>query len=715
MFQPPEPRGFCVAQGRRLDLLTTLRLLALLLFIPGVSRAQGPEPEDTLEFDREALFSVFREVRAGVMFGPQWRAVDARFSVKPGTDSCGVYDGGSSTTSSFSFFFDVVPEGLPDFWFPFRLSRSDRAMTLHSTERIQPARSPSGELIDVVTENQLEIRGDAFSIAVGAGWIVNDYARLGVAPSLSFQSIDAIRNLESIVRPDEAVFSESGEVTRPFRQGREPAIRSVVPGIDLLASARLEVGPFFALHPELRVGLPLTDVATDVPWRELEIEARVGLSFDLASRALLVDTATAVDSVNTGGKGTALSASIIAYGVDARGERYPNPVIEIEETPWSESVPVIPFVFFDSGAATIPARYALLANTSDASGFHVDSLLSISPIDIHWQMLNVLGRRLRENPETSITLTGSVSGDELMNGGVTLGRQRAEAVGHYLQQVWAIDKGRISTAFTQRSPSASPEDNAEGRGENRRVEIQASDPSLLDPVVIRRIGSVASPPSVRFAPEIVADTAVAEWYISIVQGNRELLRFDGDATMASLRQQKEWSLADLRVTRDLTPIRYRLTVKDVTGQKATAEGSFKVEERARQRQIDTAGRAFEVVEQSLVGFGYNSSSLLADHISQISDLAGGLPGAASVSVVGYTDRVGDAERNLVLSRERAQRVFEQLRLSRLRRGLPELAVQVVDGVGSARELFDNDLPEGRLLSRMVRITVVLPLSSPPRR
>lgn len=704
-----------VDQGRRLDLMTTLRLLALLLVLPTLSPAQTPELDDTVEFDREALFRVFREVRAGVMFGPQWRSIDASFSVKPGTDSCGIYDGGSTTSTSFSFFFDIVPEGLPYLWFPFRLSRVDRAVILHSGERIQPARSPSGELIDVVTENQLELRGEAIAIAVGAGWNLNDDVRLGVAPTLAFQSIDAIRNLERILRPDEAVFSESDGATRPFRQGREPEIRSVLPGLDILASGRIELGPFFALHPEFRFGLPLAGIAADVPWRELEFEGRLGLSFDLASRALLVDTASAIDTAAHTAKRPALMASIVAYGIDGTGERYANPVIEIEETPWLESVPLIPYIFFDSSSSVIPARYALLSDPSNASRFEVDSLLRITPLDIHWHTLNILAKRLRENPNASVTLTGNVSGDELQNGGATLGRQRAEAVGRYLQDVWGVDEGRISTAFTLRSPNASPEDYDEGRAENRRVEIQVSDPSLLAPVVIRRMASVASPPSVRFAPDIIADTAVAEWYISIVQGERELLRFEGDASMASLRQQKEWSLADLRVKRDLTPIRYRLTVRDVTGQTVTAEGSFKVHERVRQRQVDTSGRAFEVVEQSLVGFGYNSSSLLADHLAQISELSGVLPDAATVSVVGYTDRVGDSERNLLLSRARAQHVHEALRLSRLRRGRPALAIQVVEGVGSARELFDNDLPEGRLLSRMVRITVVFPTSLPPKR
>lgn len=715
MNHTPESDPDRLERGRRLSFGRLLRVLpCFLLLAPAPSLTQTHETEDTVAFDRQALFEVFREARAGIMVSPQFREISARFSVKPGTDSCGVYDGGTTNSTTWSFFFDIVPESIPGLWIPFRLSRVDRSVTLQSGERIQPARAPSGELIDVATRNLLEVRADGIKLAIGAGWRVNEVFRIGVAPSVLAQSIDAVRNLETIVRPVEARFPETGGGTRPFRRGQDLSIRTIVPGLDLLASAQITLGPFFAFHPEVRVGFPLSDIVRDVDWRELELEGGIGISFDLASRSFLVDTSRS-GSAGTAGRAPALRASITAYGVNAAGERYDNPVIEIEETPWSESVPLIPYIFFDSASAAIPARYRRLPAGDATERFSIDSLLSITPIDIHWQMLNVLGRRMRQSPGSTLSIVGTVAGDEAGSSALALGRARADAVAAYLHEVWGISSDRISTAATLRSATASPEDTPEGRGENRRVDLHTLDPELLAPVLVSRTASVASPPSVRFAPVIIADTSIAEWYISIVQADRELLRFTGDTTMASLRQQKEWSLADLRVRADLTPIRYRLTVRDVTGQSVIAEGAFRVVERVRTRQVDTAGTAFEVVEQILVGFGYNSPNLLAEHIAQISELSGSLPPVAAVTVSGYTDRVGDAGRNQILSRLRAQNTAEQLRLSRARRALPPLAFPCVDGLGSSRELFDNDLPEGRLLSRMVRITVVVPTAQDSKR
>jgi outer membrane protein OmpA-like peptidoglycan-associated protein len=78
--------------------------------------------------------------------------------------------------------------------------------------------------------------------------------------------------------------------------------------------------------------------------------------------------------------------------------------------------------------------------------------------------------------------------------------------------------------------------------------------------------------------------------------------------------------------------------------------------------------------------------------------------AARVVVTGYSDRLGGPERNLELSRERAERVAAALRDELARRGRTDVVVEAV-GAGVDETRFSNDLPEGRFLSRGV--TVVL--------
>jgi outer membrane protein OmpA-like peptidoglycan-associated protein len=254
-----------------------------------------------------------------------------------------------------------------------------------------------------------------------------------------------------------------------------------------------------------------------------------------------------------------------------------------------------------------------------------------------------------------------------------------------------------------RISQAPPDQILEGNQESRRAEFSFSDPRLAGPVIVRRLAKVATPPAVRFYPEIIADTTVAQWGITVYQGNRELLRFDGSSEPGSLIQRRMWSLTDLRVNRDFTSIGYRLDVRDITGQTAEAKGSFKVTERHRVRPVDST--RLELHEYSLVGFDYNSAELLPRHFAQLEALAKTLTAGSEIRIVGYTDKLGDPDRNRQLSLQRAEVVRDAFTRIKARTKGGAGSTIVVQGLGQQDQVFDNDLPEGRILSRRVRITV----------
>jgi outer membrane protein OmpA-like peptidoglycan-associated protein len=79
------------------------------------------------------------------------------------------------------------------------------------------------------------------------------------------------------------------------------------------------------------------------------------------------------------------------------------------------------------------------------------------------------------------------------------------------------------------------------------------------------------------------------------------------------------------------------------------------------------------------------------------------PGARIV-VTGYTDRQGMEQRNAELSADRARRVAAALREQLEANGVNDVSVQAA-GAGIDTERFQNDLPEGRALSRGVYIQV----------
>jgi OOP family OmpA-OmpF porin len=72
---------------------------------------------------------------------------------------------------------------------------------------------------------------------------------------------------------------------------------------------------------------------------------------------------------------------------------------------------------------------------------------------------------------------------------------------------------------------------------------------------------------------------------------------------------------------------------------------------------------------------------------------------SKVFVYGHTDRMGDDNYNLKLSKQRAQAVAKEF---------TDYDV-TVNGFGEAELMYDNDLPEGRFYCRKVDIVIETPV------
>ncbi len=631
---------------------------------------------------------------------------------RTGSD-CGSF-GGSARRPIGRIFLESPLDSLGRVWLSSSLRYNDLSAVLESGTTAFEARRPDGTSVDVLQQYRFDLGMIGIGAGIGPVWEFLPSYRVGIIPSVTWLVNSRQSRTEHIVEPLGWSFSETGENARPV-EGKI-AINPIQFDLNFTAGARLPLGPRMSLQPELEIGLPLTSIARDLSWNGIGYRLMVGIAFDVVTpvkrpdslpavvAAVPIDTPVVAGIPDVPSRRAHLSASITAMGVDAHGEEYADPVIEIEEAPWTESMPIIPYIFFDSGSVEIPARYTRFSSTEGADRFSIDSVIGIDAIGLHRQQLNIIGQRLRERPNVTATITGTVSSDEPADRGDELGLGRAEAVRSYLATIWGIEKERISTLFAPRATPPSNEETVAGREENRRVELSFSDESVVKPVVIHRVARVATPPAVQFRPDIVADTTVVGWTITVRQGEKELLRFDSESDEGAFDQSKLWSLADLRVNRDYTPIGYHLEVRDITGQTATAHGMFKVTEQVTTLPSES-GRRLSVTEFNLVGFNFNSAEILLRHYSQLPTIVEAIEEESQVQIEGFTDHLGDSERNVALSLERATGVRDALTGLIRRLNVTEPSSIDARGYGDRAEPFDNMLPEGRMLSRMVRVTV----------
>ena len=107
-----------------------------------------------------------------------------------------------------------------------------------------------------------------------------------------------------------------------------------------------------------------------------------------------------------------------------------------------EMLPLLNYVFFEEGSTEIPNRYMALTkaqaatfNEGQLGEFKPNSLTgrSIRQMAAYYNILNILGDRMKKNPRTAILLTGS-SGR-----GLEHGKARAETVKRYLVDIFGID------------------------------------------------------------------------------------------------------------------------------------------------------------------------------------------------------------------------------------------------------------------------------------
>jgi outer membrane protein OmpA-like peptidoglycan-associated protein len=133
-----------------------------------------------------------------------------------------------------------------------------------------------------------------------------------------------------------------------------------------------------------------------------------------------------------------------------------------------------------------------------------------------------------------------------------------------------------------------------------------------------------------------------------------------------------------------------------------AEGSFNYAlARFHANQGDTAVPRTFVFDH--MNFESNTTQLTADSVQTVNNLIAILKAypTAVVSLIGYTDNVGDAESNKKLSLDRADAVRDRLVLS----GIDSNRLTTA-GYGAEKPVASNDTEEGKAKNRRLELVVV---------
>ena len=536
-------------------------------------------------------------------------------------------------------------------------------------------------------------------------WRMGDQFRLHFGLNGAFLLDKKFDQKEEIVSPDFGVFRDTQQKERFVLNGQE--IKNASPFLAAVTAGASMDFPMNSNHtlflvPEFWFNYGLNNVSSDVDWKIHQLTGGIALRY--APREEIIPEPPPpppqdppMPELSAPPSAPVLDATVTAVGVNSNDVESDVSILRVEEFLFNRMHPILNYVFFDENSAELPDRYMRMSET-DRDDFSVRELYDYKTMEVYNHVLNIVGKRMQFYPQARVTLVGCNADTGPEEDNLELSRNRAETVRDYLVNVWDIPQDKITIEARNLPELPSNPKNPDGMEENRRVEILANIPQVFEPMIIRDTLREANPPHIRFKMNIHADIGVKSWKLVTMQQGKQLRVFSGTGEPPA---KIDWNLQTEDeqdfIPRFTEPLNYNLQIVDNDNKKWESElQTLPVD------QVTIEKKMFEMIEDkeidrfSLIMFGFDRAELTEanERIAEFAQKR--IRPNSTVKIKGFSDRVGDPDYNMKLSRRRALATAEVLDID------PKNAA----GYGETELLYDNDLPEGRFYSRTVTIEIV---------
>lgn len=464
-----------------------------------------------------------------------------------------------------------------------------------------------------------------------------------------------------------------------------------------------ELSDYVKLSAEVSYRLPFNNVSTfknpinDVnpgTWKANQLRAGISLTFDIGGREKPVENTVVKESSSINLKMNAINA------VSRDGRRTAMRAIRVEDQQYTELFPFVSYVFFDENTANVAGGYENMSRGNEAGQTFSISTLPSDAVKINSNTLNIVGTRMLQYPNATITITGTFDNKKEKN--KSLSNDRANIAKNFLVNEYGIDESRIRTVAAGLPSRPSSQILADGLAENRRIEVTSDDPRITEPILITGENiRIAMPDVVEFTPLIeTKDAPISSFEMDLFQGGRNIKTIHGDFEPSTI----QWAIAPNDLANRDMPVEYILKVRSEDANiENEIKGSIPVEYLSITKRMQEELADKTVSRYSLTLFDFDKSEVSASDMAIIDKyIVPAIKYNSTVDIYGYTDRTGDANYNMKLSQRRAEAVMQLLQ-SRVSE-----AKYNAHGVGESVEIFDNESPVGRHLSRTVQIYITTP-------
>ena len=609
---------------------------------------------------------------------------------------------GSTTGSGLFLGLSYIKPMTPDLSLHIRAHYGMYKAPFETTER-QDVLLAGGTIGSALIRHTLDAEFAQLSFEPLVGYAVLPGLQLLGGVTAGFLMSRTFDQLETLEEPQSATFTTGSRTRNPY-SGDIPDASPLALGVTIGASYDLPLNASrtMMLSPEVLFTFSPLAVASGVSWNAHQLRAGLGFSFippeveEELSDAELLAFAKTIDPPKKGDASVPFASDIAATGIRDDGTTGDASTIRIEEFASYRVRPILPYVFFDKGSYDIPVRYPALGS-AQVDGFSMQNFYNLNALQTYLHVLNIVGKRMQEDPAANITVTGCADPSDGPKA-EEIARARALRVRDYLEQTWGVNSGRMMVESRLLPQQPSNVEEADGRDENRRVELTSATASILAPVTSADTMRVFTPSGIRFTPSIDPVVPIASWTVFVTQNDRIIKTFGGpDPIPASV----DWRMEEQSrfIPRDARSIEYLLVARDSMDQVIPSEtkpltiNQVTLADKARMGGTDKT-----VDRYSMILFGFDRADLSPANQELATAIKDRISSTSTTRVIGYTDRSGAEDYNLRLSTRRAQAVATAL-------GLPASAGS---GLGETLPLYDNTTPEGRFYSRTVEVIVETP-------
>ena len=561
--------------------------------------------------------------------------------------------------------------------------------------------------------------------------------RVFFGPSIGLLISPSWKSTSTIVSPNNVTFN-SGKNDTTFIDESIPNVNALQFGFGMGIGHHFSITKDMVLVPEISASIPFSQILSGPDWKQTSIILGMSLRWGMGAvkeevirRAEVIDTievnvnerigsmfiegqkksTRSIEAFETHNIITETVERTDTLKVGLPPKQSPKPVMKIhiaqdEESEEvnainvrgqlvTEAFPILPMVYFSEADANLHPRYRQLRVIEGFASDKLEPLVS----EQHKDILNIIGDRMNKNMQANIELRG-FSDPTTENSDCELAGKRVGTVREYLANVWNVDRSRIMIEMDSRK--CSPDNPTmsripQGYEENRRIEIISDQKDILAPVIRSRYVEITeyTPKDLYISSSETIGENIISWKLASQLGDSVLHAKDGAQLPLWIQMPIEKEDARLMQQSMNDQLQMSMIIQDNEGDVGSAKVNIPI-------QRDTTN--FAIQRLSLMHFPVQKATLDKQGRNAIDAFLQDLEDNASISIIGYSDNLGNAQSNLELSKKRAETVFKYIRSIK-----PKSNIVKVNGLGSTAlppGIRSHELPESRFLSRTVQIEII---------